>query len=75
MAKYLALNNRLTKQVSQVWIREQHIASFYLTHASMEWQVRRLALLKWTPPLLLGGVAVVNLMKLKSSKWDVLTAT
>ena len=46
MAKYLALNNRLTKQVSQVWIREQHIASFYLTHASMEWQVGRLALLK-----------------------------
>ena len=46
MAKYLALNNRLTKQVSQVWLREQHIASFHLTHASMERQVGRLALLK-----------------------------
>ena len=46
MAKYLALNNRLTKQVSQVWLREQHTASFHLTHASMERQVGRLALLK-----------------------------
>ena len=46
MAKYLALNNRLTKQVSQVWLREQRIASFYLTHANMEHQVGRLTLLK-----------------------------
>ena len=46
MAKYLALNNRLTKQVSQVWMREQHIASFCLTLASMEWQEGRLGLLK-----------------------------
>jgi hypothetical protein len=32
MAKYLSLNNRLTKQISQDWLREQQIAGSHLTH-------------------------------------------
>lgn len=31
MAKYISLNNRLTEQVSQGWLREQQIVSSHLT--------------------------------------------
>ena len=56
MAKYLSLNNRLAKQVSQDLLREEQIAISLLTFMPARSGRWRLALLKLIPPRLFGGL-------------------